>query len=410
MGYSDSLRRSTWKNWAIVIRKLLTEWDSFLLTFAELEEVVGCSFGTYERNLRILDNELFALLYYEKDSDVYNSQKHKDLAINKWSHPNHRDRNTNFLNRSNLIFSKKFIMLFGNISETKAFLLDEAKKLKIIGYYGFESSGLILSSYVHTYFTKLSRLAISVIFFYYREKYSYRKAIKKTSNHLQKKFIAFVKDYIENTYEEDLLNKSFGNEIINDESSSDEDNLYLTEIRFSTISELYEKCMDYIWRIWKREQKYQWSFNRVPNTKERFIHFKNYIENRTEHYNPIDEYRDFDNFMQKQFTDYGSTIEEVLSENIWKKLDSLIVENLQAIEEIQEEKIEDVDEVERETKEFKDDAMAVDGEVRSRVTQLLEYSQEDKQNELKRRSTQSSLELDLDNILMITQLPVSIQK
>ena len=28
--------------------------------------------------------------------------------------------------------------------------------------------------------------------------------------------------------------------------------------------------------------------------------------------------------MQKQFVDYSSVIEEVLSENIWKKLDSLI--------------------------------------------------------------------------------------
>ena len=32
--------------------------------------------------------------------------------------------------------------------------------------------------------------------------------------------------------------------------------------------------------------------------------------------------------MQKQFVDYSSVIEEVLSENIWKKLDSLIVDNL----------------------------------------------------------------------------------
>ena len=53
-------------------------------------------------------------------------------------------------------------------------------------------------------------------------------------------------------------------------------------------------------------------------------------------------------------------------------------------------------------KELKDDAMAVDGEVKNEVTQHLELSQEDTQNELKRRSTQSSLELDLDKILMIT--------
>ena len=61
------------------------------------------------------------------------------------------------------------------------------------------------------------------------------------------------------------------------------------------------------------------------------------------------------------------------------------------------------------SKELKDDAMAVDGEVKNEVTQHLELSQEDTQNELKRRSTQSSLELDLDKILMITQLPVSIE-
>ena len=62
--------------------------------------------------------------------------------------------------------------------------------------------------------------------------------------------------------------------------------------------------------------------------KDLFIHLKNYIENRREHYNPINEYCDFDRFMQKQFVDYSSVIEEVLSENIWKKLDSLIVDNL----------------------------------------------------------------------------------
>ena len=410
MGYSDTLRRCTWKNWGIVIRKLLTQWDSCLFTFAELEDATGCSYSTYERKLRILDNELFALLYYESDIDVYNSQKHKDLVINKWSHPYHRDQNTRFLNRTNLIFSKKLIKLFGSEMETRRFLLNESKKLKIIGFHGLESNGPYLTRYAHTYYTKLSRLVFSIIFFYYREKYPYRKAIRKAANHLQKKNISSVRKYIEETYEEELLNKSFGNEIISEESSSDEDNVNLTEIKFSTFSELYEKSMDYIWRIWKGEQRYQWSLNRSLKPKERFIHFKNYIENRTEHYNPIDEYRDFDRFMQKQFTDYGSTIEEVLSENIWKKLDSLIVDNLKIIEEMQEEKKENVDELEREIKELKDDDMVVDGEVRIKVTQQLEYSDVDKKSELKRRSTQSSLELDLDNILMITQLPVSIQK
>ena len=42
--------------------------------------------------------------------------------------------------------------------------------------------------------------------------------------------------------------------------------------------------------------------------------------------------------MQKQFTDYVSTIEEVLCENIWNKLDSLIIDNLNVIEEIQKER------------------------------------------------------------------------
>ena len=68
-----------------------------------------------------------------------------------------------------------------------------------------------------------------------------------------------------------------------------------------------------------------------------------------------------------------------------------------------------MDELEWDVKELKDDVMAVDGEVKNEVTQHLELSQEDTQNELKRRSTQSSLELDLDKILMITQLPVSIE-
>ena len=149
MGYSDTLRRYTWKNWGTVIRKLLTEWDSCLFTFAELEDATGCSYSTYERKLRIFDKELFALLYYESDIDVYNSQKHKDLIIKKWSHLNHRDQNTRFLIRSNLIFSKKLIMLFGNETETRAFLLNQSKKLKIIGFRGVESTGSYLTSYVH---------------------------------------------------------------------------------------------------------------------------------------------------------------------------------------------------------------------------------------------------------------------
>ena len=109
------------ENWGIVIRKLLTEWDSCLFTFAELGDATGWSYSTYERKLRIFDKELFTLLYYESDIDVYNSQKHKGLIINKWSHLNHRDQNTRFLNRSNLIFSKKLIMLFGNEIETRDF-------------------------------------------------------------------------------------------------------------------------------------------------------------------------------------------------------------------------------------------------------------------------------------------------
>ena len=113
--------------------------------------------------------------------------------------------------------------------------------------------------------------------------------------------------------------------------------------------------------------------------------------------------------MQKQFVDYGFVIEEVLSENILKKLDSLIVDNLQVIEDVLEEEKENKDKSEREVKGLKDDAMAVDGEIKNEVTQHLQLSQEDTQNELKRRSTQSSLELDLDKILMITQLPVSIE-
>ena len=218
-----------------------------------------------------------------------------------------------------------------------------------------------------------------------------------------------MRKYIEETYEEDLLNKSFGNEIINDESSSDEDNVYLTEINFSTFSELYEKSMNYIWRIWKGEQRYQWSLNRSFKPKERFIHFKNYIENRTEHYNPINEYSDFDRFMQKQFVDYGFVIEEVLSENILKKLDSLVVDNLQVIEDVLEEEKEKKDKLEWEVKELKDDAMAVDGEIKNEITQHLQLSQAYTQNELKRLSTQSSLELDLDKFLIITQLPASIE-
>ena len=149
MGYSDTRRRCTRKNWGIVIRKLLTKWDSCLFTFTELEDATGCSYSTYERKLRIFDKELFALLYYEIDIDVYNSQKHKGLIINKWIHPNHRDQNTRFLNRSNLIFSKKLIMLFGNETETRAFLLNQSKKLKIIGFRGVESTGSYLTSYVH---------------------------------------------------------------------------------------------------------------------------------------------------------------------------------------------------------------------------------------------------------------------
>ena len=61
--------------------------------------------------------------------------------------------------------------------------------------------------------------------------------------------------------------------------------------------------------------------------------------------------------MQEKFVDYGSINEEVLSENIWKKLDSLIVDNLQVIEDVLEEEKENVDELEWDVKELKDDAM-----------------------------------------------------
>ena len=61
--------------------------------------------------------------------------------------------------------------------------------------------------------------------------------------------------------------------------------------------------------------------------------------------------------MQEQFIDYGSINEEVLSENIWKKLDSLIVDNLQVIEDVLEEEKENVDELEWDVNELKDDAM-----------------------------------------------------
>ena len=61
--------------------------------------------------------------------------------------------------------------------------------------------------------------------------------------------------------------------------------------------------------------------------------------------------------MQEQFIDYGSINEEVLSENIWKILDSLIVDNLQVIEDVLEEEKENVDELEWDVKELKDDVM-----------------------------------------------------
>ena len=102
---------------------------------------------------------------------------------------------------------------------TRTFLLNESKKLKIIGFHGLESNGPYLTRYVHTYYSKLSRLAFSIILFYYREKYPYRKAIRKAANHLQKKNISSVRKYIEETYEEELLNKSFGHEIISEEST-----------------------------------------------------------------------------------------------------------------------------------------------------------------------------------------------
>ena len=59
-------------------------------------------------------------------------------------------------------------MLFGNETETRAFLLNQSKKLKIIGFRGVESTGSYLTSYVHTYYIKLSWLVFYIIFFYYR--------------------------------------------------------------------------------------------------------------------------------------------------------------------------------------------------------------------------------------------------
>ena len=54
--------------------------------------------------------------------------------------------------------------------------------------------------------------------------------------------------------------------------------------------------------------------------------------------------------MQEQFIDYGSINEGVLSENIWNKLNSLIVDNLQVIEDVLEEEKENVDELEWDVK------------------------------------------------------------
>ena len=116
----------------------------------------------------------------------------------------------------------------------------------VIGFYGIESSGSYSNKYVHMHYTKLSRLVLSIIFFYYREKYSNRKAIRKVNNHFHKKFISSVKKYIKEAYEENLLNKSFGNEVINEESNSDEDNIYLTEIKFSS----YLRLMRIVWTVY----------------------------------------------------------------------------------------------------------------------------------------------------------------
>ena len=45
-------------------------------------------------------------------------------------------------------------MLFGNETETREFLLNQSKKLKIIGFRGVESTGSYLTSYVHTHITQ----------------------------------------------------------------------------------------------------------------------------------------------------------------------------------------------------------------------------------------------------------------
>ena len=341
MGYTKTLRNSTWRNWAIVIRNLLTECDSSFYTSAELQDKLDYTINmNYQRVLRTFDNELFVLIYFDNDGESYDKNKHRDLVIKKCDHPEHRGNSRKIINRSNLIFSKKFINLFDKIMKTRVFLLEEAKKLKITGRHGFVSNGKALPNYVCRYLQKLFTITYTNLFFVFNEKRSIKEAFQKLAKYLRKHYYARYRKNIYSYFGEDSINNPQSNELLDqdlfwDDENEDEDD-FLTEIKFKSFAELYEKSMNYIWLKWKIEEKTKWSFDSKLKVKERLIQFKNYIEHRNEHFDVYEEDKKFEIFMNNQYREQGVIQQSASFKNVCEKLESLLVDDSKK-EEVKEE-------------------------------------------------------------------------
>ena len=85
--------------------------------------------------------------------------------------------------------------------------------------------------------------------------------------------------------------------------------------------------MNYIWVIWKGEERTKWGFDSNLKVKERFIQFKNYIEHRNEHFDACEEDKKFEIFMNNQYREQGVIQKSASFKNVCEKLESLLVDD-----------------------------------------------------------------------------------
>ena len=133
----------------------------------------------------------------------------------------------------------------------------------------------------------------SNLFFIFKENWYIKEVLKKLSKHLCRKNYSKFKKNIYKTFGEESISNPQGNELLDQDlfwnDESEDVDAFLTEIKFKSFSELYEKSMGYIWLKWKREEIAKWSFDDNLKVKEHFIQFKNYVEHRNEHFDAHEE-------------------------------------------------------------------------------------------------------------------------